>query len=68
MQGARVRSLVRELDPACMPQLRVCMLQLKMSHATIKTRHSQKKKKKNKALQPSDIILVAEEEELPMSF
>ena len=29
MQGARVRSLVGELDPACMPQLRSCVPQLK---------------------------------------
>ena len=29
MQGARVRSLVRELDPTCMLQLRVRMLQLR---------------------------------------
>ena len=29
MQGVWVRSLVGELDPACMPQLRVHMLQLK---------------------------------------
>ena len=27
--GARVRSLVWELDPTCMPQLRVCMPQLR---------------------------------------
>ena len=32
MQGAQVQSLVRELDPACMPQLkRSCMPQLKRS-------------------------------------
>ena len=55
MQGAWVRSLVGELDPACMPQLRACMLQLsphavtkipravmKILCAETKTRSSQK--------------------------
>ena len=32
MQGARIQSLVGELDPACMPQLGVHMPQLKISH------------------------------------
>ena len=37
MQGARVRSLVGELDPTCMPKLRVRMLQLRIPHAATKT-------------------------------
>ena len=36
MQGAQVRSLVRELDPTCMPQLRVHMPQLRSQWATTK--------------------------------
>ena len=32
---ARVQSLVGELDPACMLQLRVCMLQLRPGAAKI---------------------------------
>ena len=36
MQGARVRSLVRELDPASMPQLRVCTPQLRSPRAATK--------------------------------
>ena len=36
MQGTRVRALVRELDPTCMPQLRVRMLQLRPNAAKIK--------------------------------
>ena len=40
MQGARVRSLVGELDPACMPQLRVRMLQLKSPRAATKKSHA----------------------------
>ena len=53
MQGAQVQTLVEELDPACMPQLkkkRSHMPQLKISHAatkilraTTKTQHSQNK-------------------------
>ena len=37
MQGAWVRSLVRELDPTCMPQLTVCVPQLRSPPATTKT-------------------------------
>ena len=36
MQGAQVRPLVRELDPTCMPQLRVLMPQLRSPHAATK--------------------------------
>ena len=36
MQGAQVRSLVRELDPTCMPQLRVLMPQLRSPPAATK--------------------------------
>ena len=36
MQGAQVQSLVRELDPTCMLQLRVHMPQLKSQQATTK--------------------------------
>ena len=36
MQGARVRSLVGELDPTCMPQLRVCIPQLRSPCAATK--------------------------------
>ena len=49
MEGAWVRSLVRELDPICMLQLRVHMPQLRSPHAATKTRRNQinnvKKKK-----------------------
>ena len=62
MQGAQVQSLVRELDPTCMLQLRVHMPQLKSQQATTKgagepqlrsmpaatkTWYNQKKKKKS---------------------
>ena len=36
MQGAQLRSLVRELDPTCMLQLRVCMPQLRSPGAATK--------------------------------
>ena len=36
MQGARVQSLVGEVDPTCMLQLRVRMPQLRSPHATTK--------------------------------
>ena len=39
MQGAQVRSLVRELDPTRM--LRVCMPQLRSPRAATKTQHNQ---------------------------
>ena len=62
--GGPIQSLVRELDPACMLQLRVCMPQLKdpmqqlkilhattkILRATIKTRCSQINKQINKYL------------------
>ena len=35
-RGAQVRSVVGELDPECMPQLRVCMPQLRGPHAATK--------------------------------
>ena len=38
VQGAQVQSLVGELDPTCMPQLRVRMPQLRSPHAA--TKHS----------------------------
>ena len=48
MQGARVRSLVRELDPTCMLQLKIphaatkrsCMPQLNICHAATKILHA----------------------------
>ena len=51
MQGVRVWSLVWELDPTCMPQLRVQKPQLRSPPAATKTQHNQinkylKKKKK----------------------
>ena len=45
--GARVQSLVRELDLTCMPQLRVCMPQLRSLPAATKTLHNEIKKKKS---------------------
>ena len=39
MQGARVQSLVRELDPTCMPQLRVHTPQLRSPPAATKRLH-----------------------------
>ena len=39
--GTQVQSLVRELDPTCMPQLRVCMPQLRSLPAAAKTRCNQ---------------------------
>ena len=41
MQGNWVRSLVRELYPTCMPQLRVHMLQLRSPPAATKTQCNQ---------------------------
>ena len=40
-RGPRVQSLVRELDPTCMLQLRVCMQQLRSLPAATKTRSNQ---------------------------
>ena len=40
VQVAQVQSLVRELDPTCMLQLRVCMPQLRSQPAT-KTQYNQ---------------------------
>ena len=51
MQGARVRSLVRELDPTFMPQLRVCMPQLRSPPTATKTRCNQINKWINKIKQ-----------------
>ena len=39
-EGAWVRSLVGELDPACMPQLRVHMPQLRSPHVATKSLHA----------------------------
>ena len=36
LQGTRVQFLVRELDPTCMPRLRVHMPQLRSTYATTK--------------------------------
>ena len=36
--GARVRSLAGELDPTCMPQLRVCMPQLRVCMLQLRVR------------------------------
>ena len=47
MQGAQVRSLVRELDPTCMPQLRVHMPQLRSPPAATKTQRNQIKNNNN---------------------
>ena len=41
MQGAWVQSPVRELDPTCMPQLRVLMPQLRSLPAATKTQCNQ---------------------------
>ena len=49
MQGAWVQSLVRELDPTCMPQLRVRMPQLKSPRAATKTQCNQITKYKKKS-------------------
>ena len=40
MQGAWVRSLVRELDSTCMPQLRVCMSQLRVCMPQLRSRQA----------------------------
>ena len=40
MLGAWVQSVVKELDPTCMLQLRVHMPQLRSPPATTKTRHN----------------------------
>ena len=40
MQGAQVQSLVKELDPSHMQQLRACMPQLMIPHATTKIPHT----------------------------
>ena len=47
MQGARVRSLIRELEPTCTPQLRVRMPQLRRLRAATKTRCNQINKQIN---------------------
>ena len=47
VQGARVRSLVGEVDPACVPQLRSPHAATKIPRATTKIRRSQNKKNKN---------------------
>ena len=39
--NAGVQSLVRELDPTCMPQLRVCMPPLRSPPAATKTQCNQ---------------------------
>ena len=39
--GGPVRSLIREIDPTCMPQIRVRMPQLRNRQATTKTQHNQ---------------------------
>ena len=44
MQGPQVQSLVRELDPTCMLQLRVRMPQQRSWQAATKTRSNQIKK------------------------
>ena len=48
MQGAQVRSLVGELDPACVLQLIVRMPQLRGPPAATKTQHNQIKKKRER--------------------
>ena len=58
MQGAQVQSLVRELDPACMLQLRSPHATKKIPRAATKTWHSQKKKKKKDKISIAlDLIL-----------
>ena len=59
MQGARGRSLVRELRPH-RPQLRVCMPQLKILHAATKTQYSQIhfKKKSKKIVSKERVVSV----------
>ena len=44
MQGAQVRSLDRELDPTCMPQLKIPHMAVKIPYAATKTQHGQNNK------------------------
>ena len=62
MQGAWVWYLVGELDPTCMPQLRVRMPQLRSPPAATKTQHNQKKINiffKNPLLKQDSLMLPA---------
>ena len=76
MQGARVRSLVRELDPICMPQLRSLhaatktshMPQLKILHASTKTWHGQKKSTENSHLSPAFTCIASPTINAPLFF
>ena len=47
-RGPRVRSLVRELDPTCMPQLGVCMPLTKTPHNQINKYLKKKKEERER--------------------